>query len=147
MADDTTVPTEHFRFPLTASNAFDWLVNVISGLWRYRFFFSGLDFFMQRAPVLLDRYTEFQNWIIQRLAALHEDRIKDGSMKAPIEPNITLQIAANVWMLWVAWIRWEMINTRTTALPEERRSEEHTSELQSLMRISYAVFGLKKKTN
>src|SRR3546814_9244684 len=29
----------------------------------------------------------------------------------------------------------------------ELRSEEHTSELQSLMRISYAVFCLKKKTN
>src|SRR3546814_5641527 len=29
-------------------------------------------------------------------------------------------------------------------IPEDR-SEEHTSELQSLMRISYAVFGLKKK--
>src|SRR3546814_5347063 len=28
---------------------------------------------------------------------------------------------------------------------EVRRSEEHTSELQSLMRISYAVFCLKKK--
>src|SRR3546814_9728864 len=28
---------------------------------------------------------------------------------------------------------------------EGRRSEEHTSELQSLMRISYAVFCLKKK--
>src|SRR3546814_4022284 len=27
-----------------------------------------------------------------------------------------------------------------------RRSEEHTSELQSLMRISYAVFCVKKKT-
>src|SRR3546814_4514690 len=27
------------------------------------------------------------------------------------------------------------------------RSEEHTSELQSLMRISYAVFCLKKKTH
>src|SRR3546814_2719190 len=27
------------------------------------------------------------------------------------------------------------------------RSEEHTSELQSLMRISYAAFGLKKTTN
>src|SRR3546814_4250442 len=27
------------------------------------------------------------------------------------------------------------------------RSEEHTSELQSLMRISYAVFGLKNKKN
>src|SRR3546814_6396015 len=33
---------------------------------------------------------------------------------------------------------------KTTVL--DHRSEEHTSELQSLMRISYAVFGLKKKT-
>src|SRR3546814_2778925 len=32
-----------------------------------------------------------------------------------------------------------------TAAPVGRRSEEHTSELQSLMRISYAVFCLKKK--
>src|SRR3546814_5450346 len=30
---------------------------------------------------------------------------------------------------------------------EKPRSEEHTSELQSLMRISYAVFCLKKKKN
>src|SRR3546814_9675792 len=30
---------------------------------------------------------------------------------------------------------------------QRRRSEEHTSELQSLMRISYAVFCLKKKKN
>src|SRR3546814_6231714 len=30
---------------------------------------------------------------------------------------------------------------------EKVRSEEHTSELQSLMRISYAVFCLKKKKN
>src|SRR3546814_6845666 len=30
-------------------------------------------------------------------------------------------------------------------LPRAERSEEHTSELQSLMRISYAVFCLKKK--
>src|SRR3546814_3618543 len=33
---------------------------------------------------------------------------------------------------------------RDNRLP--KRSEEHTSELQSLMRISYAVFCLKKKT-
>src|SRR3546814_6488500 len=33
------------------------------------------------------------------------------------------------------------------ALFLDYRSEEHTSELQSLMRISYAVFCLKKKTN
>src|SRR3546814_1994664 len=32
-------------------------------------------------------------------------------------------------------------------IEEGGRSEEHTSELQSLMRISYAVFCLKKKKN
>src|SRR3546814_2611114 len=40
---------------------------------------------------------------------------------------------------------------RWIKLPERAgrcvRSEEHTSELQSLMRISYAVFCLKKKNN
>src|SRR3546814_6910229 len=30
---------------------------------------------------------------------------------------------------------------------DQHRSEEHTSELQSIMRISYAVFCLKKKKN
>src|SRR3546814_8664905 len=34
----------------------------------------------------------------------------------------------------------------TTTRRRPSRSEEHTSELQSLMRISYAVFCLKKKT-
>src|SRR3546814_4272209 len=34
-----------------------------------------------------------------------------------------------------------------TFLVNGKRSEEHTSELQSLMRISYAVFCLKKKKN
>src|SRR3546814_6463208 len=34
----------------------------------------------------------------------------------------------------------------TLSDPKGARSEEHTSELQSLMRISYAVFCLKKKT-
>src|SRR3546814_2658790 len=35
----------------------------------------------------------------------------------------------------------------TCSLSATLRSEEHTSELQSLMRISYAVFCLKKKNN
>src|SRR3546814_1321588 len=34
---------------------------------------------------------------------------------------------------------------KTRSSQSQRRSEEHTSELQSLMRISYAVFCLKKK--
>src|SRR3546814_2043712 len=49
-----------------------------------------------------------------------------------IDPLIAIAIA-----LWVL--------PRTYVLLKER-SEEHTSELQSLMRISYAVFCLKKKT-
>src|SRR3546814_7346244 len=38
-----------------------------------------------------------------------------------------------------------VLDARTRQLLRERRSEEHTSELQSLMPISYAVFCLKKK--
>src|SRR3546814_6073480 len=43
-------------------------------------------------------------------------------------------------------ILWQLIESRRLLLYYDR-SEEHTSELQSLMRISYAVFCLKKKTN
>src|SRR3546814_1410208 len=46
------------------------------------------------------------------------NRMRAGRATAPIRPSMTCLI----------------------------RSEEHTSELQSLMRISYAVFCLKKKT-
>src|SRR3546814_3720767 len=50
-----------------------------------------------------------------------------------------------VWIAGDAWV------SRTPCKPQKcfgffrTRSEEHTSELQSLMRISYAVFCLKKK--
>src|SRR3546814_1713508 len=37
------------------------------------------------------------------------------------------------------------IRDKADSTSESRRSEEHTSELQSLMRISYAVFCLKKQ--
>src|SRR3546814_7521656 len=37
------------------------------------------------------------------------------------------------------------VRALSTSAGLEKRSEEHTSELQSLMRISYAVFCLKKK--
>src|SRR3546814_5235509 len=38
------------------------------------------------------------------------------------------------------------IEPKAIGVGQYQRSEEHTSELQSLMRISYAVFCLKKKT-
>src|SRR3546814_6793478 len=41
---------------------------------------------------------------------------------------------------------WTLIAVAVAGTTAGNRSEEHTSELQSLMRISYAVFCLKKKT-
>src|SRR3546814_1598895 len=41
---------------------------------------------------------------------------------------------------------WDVENVTRQIILAKKRSEEHTSELQSLMRISYAVFCLKKKT-
>src|SRR3546814_10795625 len=46
-----------------------------------------------------------------------------------------------------AWTDTPCCRRSVPATTARRRSEEHTSELQSLMRISYAVFCLKKKTN
>src|SRR3546814_2590009 len=54
---------------------------------------------------------------------------------------------------WITSVRMlDHSASRTSGVPQRllrwpavRRSEEHTSELQSLMRISYAVFCLKKK--
>src|SRR3546814_1872491 len=45
-----------------------------------------------------------------------------------------------------SWRKLVRFMKSSTERPEER-SEEHTSELQSLMRISYAVFCLKKKNH
>src|SRR3546814_4682605 len=47
---------------------------------------------------------------------------------------------------WRVGIRW-LFEIEEGFHLETARSEEHTSELQSLMRISYAVFCLKKNTN
>src|SRR3546814_10343142 len=42
-------------------------------------------------------------------------------------------------------VSWSTVSGATRYRLDEKRSEEHTSELQSLMRISYAVSCLKKK--
>src|SRR3546814_5078366 len=46
---------------------------------------------------------------------------------------------------WMAWL-WRPLRTLMIVSGASARSEEHTSELQSLMRISYAVFCLKQKS-
>src|SRR3546814_7635427 len=44
-----------------------------------------------------------------------------------------------------SYTHWMVYRYADVLLMKAERSEEHTSELQSLMRISYAVFCLKKK--
>src|SRR3546814_5467159 len=74
-------------------------------------------------------------------------------------PLIPAMIVTALWVILVAWYFGLKERARLGRLaaesigvplsdddPETPRSEEHTSELQSLMRISYAVFCLKKKT-
>src|SRR3546814_5791020 len=60
---------------------------------------------------------------VRRHARHHRDRTAAHPQGAPVEPT----------------------HGRLCFALEQGRSEEHTSELQSLMRISYAVFCLKKK--
>src|SRR3546814_3637873 len=59
-------------------------------------------------------------------------RARRLGIRRPIEDPVQHRRLGHAWM--------DRIGAHTL------RSEEHTSELQSLMRISYAVFCLKKKT-
>src|SRR3546814_3865487 len=65
----------------------------------------------------------------------------EGDERSGLKP--AKSFAAAVWAVAVADVSMSLDNV--LAVAGAARSEEHTSELQSLMRISYAVFCLKKK--
>src|SRR3546814_2575255 len=76
---------------------------------------------------------------------------KDGIRAVPFVTLISCDSLLSTLPSWFSFSVNRLVNfngTLATALAGSRtcRSEEHTSELQSLMRISYAVFCLKKKT-
>src|SRR3546814_1302209 len=76
----------------------------------------------------MERRTNSRNWAFWR-----------SSWRASsISPEAKTFIARSRLLTMRAW------KACSSVMP---RSEEHTSELQSLMRISYAVFSLIKKTN
>src|SRR3546814_1359829 len=58
-------------------------------------------------------------------------------------------VSQNIWPRELSWKPSDGTVGEDCSQPPDgvARSEEHTSELQSLMRISYAVFCLKKKKN
>src|SRR3546814_3020242 len=92
--------------------------------------------------VLLDVMTEDARWFSWSADVM--ERAADNA-RLVINPIIYAEVStlyARIEDLEVALPK-AMIDRE--AIPY--RSEEHTSELQSLMRISYAVFCLKKKKN
>src|SRR3546814_3743721 len=77
----------------------------------------------------------------------NQRRVKpsQGTTCGKSNPPITIGLPRPPGLAWAA----SLLDAATGlhALEQYYRSEEHTSELQSLMRISYAVLCLKKKTN
>src|SRR3546814_2174216 len=61
------------------------------------------------------------------------------------EQKFWVSQARNAFMAFSLYLFENWQDMKQSGFPGEHRSEEHTSELQSLMRISYAVFCLKKK--
>src|SRR3546814_4913421 len=74
--------------------------------------------------------------MVYQILADYQDRGQALAMLAPDAKPAALGDG------WLRLMRFDL----SAAVPTIARSEEHTSELQSLMRISYAVFCLKKKT-
>src|SRR3546814_4545149 len=81
----------------------------------------------------------------------HQHGAFGGQHRLPLRAVETPQIgrvrrvgAGRVWRRDGEVVHARTIREQRAGCPV-RRSEEHTSELQSLMRISYAVFCLKKK--
>src|SRR3546814_4221626 len=97
--------------------------------------------------------------VVETLAELGHDQYLLELDRHTVDPHQFLGLELNPravaiaeLVLWIGYLQWHF-RTRGRTMPAEpvlknfeniRRSEEHTSELQSLMRISYAVFCLKK---
>src|SRR3546814_5286805 len=77
----------------------------------------------------------------------HEVQRFDRCIPDALRGQRTRQLVVEAGLELAAPAVEDEIQMHGLAVPEhgDRRSEEHTSELQSLMRISYAVFCLKKK--
>src|SRR3546814_5922312 len=92
------------------------------------------------ARILMARYA---NRISSMQASLFEDF--DPDPKTPLKADAAIAEAARVQLYAGSGRALHYGFDTLCDASNENRSEEHTSELQSLMRISYAVFCLKKK--
>src|SRR3546814_5904389 len=84
-----------------------------------------------RTDTLFPYTTLFRSWakpFVRHVGSRRLDRVREFSDS--VKPSSLAE---------------EIQSAQQASAHSENRSEEHTSELQSLMRISYAVFCLKKK--
>src|SRR3546814_10362655 len=83
----------------------------------------------------------------EHLRGLPQSRRQAGEAEGPCDRRIGHRIGTGVGRQGARHMRPAAREDETVdeLRPARMRSEEHTSELQSLMRISYAVFCLKKK--
>src|SRR3546814_8638894 len=103
-------------------------------------------FLMIRRPPRSTRTdTLFPYTTLFRSPAILERGACGGDRQVDIRPPGTWNLIQNGSVAWGDVVEHRAIRGRHVAAVD--RSEEHTSELQSLMRISYAVFCLKKKKN
>src|SRR3546814_1606691 len=92
-----------------------------------------------RTDTLLPYTTLFRSVARHHIAAVQDPAVRAGGRLGEARPRARAEL------------RLRSAGRERRHRPHDRRrtlarSEEHTSELQSLMRISYAVFCLKKKT-
>src|SRR3546814_8481576 len=77
-----------------------------------------------------------QRLVIARTIAVEPEVLLLDEPCSALDPISTLKVEELIYEL----------KSKFTIVIVTHRSEEHTSEFQSLMRNSYAVFGLKKKS-
>src|SRR3546814_1724157 len=81
-------------------------------------------------------------------ASAHGDeKHEDEATRPAVTAAVPAQPGADVEAMGSAAVSNETTQSHDDEQVDSNRSEEHTSELQSLMRISYAVFCLNKKKN
>src|SRR3546814_5647211 len=80
-----------------------------------------------------------------RLVGRTEERKMSNISPIHMDLQSLLTSADDAGRVPMCFLNRHVVEVMRSNLQAQTRSEEHTSELQSLMRISYAVFCLKKK--
>src|SRR3546814_6112650 len=98
-------------------------------------------------PLIREVWTRAQ--LIERWTKQGETFKAEWAAELPDDEELTVYKAGKGADAWLDMCRGPHLASTgkldSQAFKLTRRSEEHTSELKSLMRISYAVFGFKKK--